>query len=207
MLLKILTLAVGLLLAQGTAAQGGFVRPIPITDLTIRHVLVGASILPPNESGWFLIGKGPTSINFGRPGISADNTLSASVLIARLENSMETIDQMRRQSTLIADRTYPSRFKLLHSKVDVDTTRKELCVVRRWQAEDHGAAKHSFANHLVLTSVDLLCRHPGDSRLVYLIHVSERDQSGRESMRIEPLATAYQSGFQFEPLPSNPEFK
>jgi hypothetical protein len=184
------------LLAQ---AQGGYIKPIPVVDLHVRQAIVGASILPPQELGWFMIGKGPTGVAFGRRGDRTDNTFSASVIAALLDNPISTSAELTSQAALSPENTDPRRFRIVSDQSKEDEARQAICIQKRTAFEDRGAAKRSSAEYLVTTAAVLVCRHPDNPRLVLTIHLSERDQPGRISTRVEALASEFQKGFRFEP--------
>lgn len=115
----------------------------------------GYSLIPPNEKGWFIVGRNAYQLGLAKSGNNLDESIAIQAISFRLSKFKTSEEFIRLIQEGQAKDTDPQRFSILKNEITSFPMQGTECAKSYTVTEDHAAVKRS--------------RQPGDMILEALL--------------------------------------
>jgi hypothetical protein len=166
-----------------------------LSDPAQRFPVQGLEVAAPAGADWVLADRSDQRVVFARTGARADNAWAAWVQTLRAPEPLDGYYPLARlvaRYTAWADR---GRYRVLAQQTQPAGSAVATCIERRMKVED--TARSAGAAPMVMRVADYFCRHPADSRMLVLVHLSEQDRADGAFGSFDDAATRFFSGVKF----------
>ena len=153
---------------------------------------IGATLLSPNEAGWYLAQSTAYGLAFGRQYGAKTETAIANTVIFKVDGFEEDkafLDYIASEREKKDDKT---RFKILDTRNERVTFKESSCLRYRALSEDHKSKGINSTDFDYLKTFGYICRHPSNRSIAFQMEISHR---GKEKTFLEALLSVGEEFF------------
>lgn len=156
---------------SGCAALNPNIKPVTASSTFSQ---LGATVLSPNEAGWYLVQSSAAGIVFGRAYTEPGHTAIAGTTVFRVDgfgSDEQFLGYIAEQRAQNDDKT---RFKILENENTRVIFKTAPCTRYTTVSEDHRDRGVASAQFEYLKIIGYVCRHPANGNVAFQMEVSHR---------------------------------